>query len=87
MKLTFKVRGTGKRRPNSTLATDTIILQDLKQQKFVIEAEPSETVRDYLDIMEHRWRAHTNGGTEADSGICIGWPSQRKDIQGERLGD
>jgi len=44
MKLTFKVikkPGTG----YVDLILNSYRLQDLKQQKFVIEAEPSETVR------------------------------------------
>lgn len=43
MKLTFKVRIIASCRHTSVLVLT--IVQDLKQQKFVVEAEPSETVR------------------------------------------
>jgi hypothetical protein len=42
MKITFKVRHNKLFRRNTVAAN---IAQDLKQNKFVIEAEPSETVR------------------------------------------
>ena len=42
--------------------------QDLKQQKFVIEAEPSETVRKYISAAEQRWRVVIHKILEADLG-------------------
>jgi len=47
MKLTFKVCMAGVHlvRPSMLI---NLSYQDLKQQKFVIEAEPSETVRCYF---------------------------------------
>jgi hypothetical protein len=45
MKLTFKVPKTCSLGPHSHRLLTIIEIQDLKQEKFVIDVEPSETVR------------------------------------------
>lgn len=56
--------------------------QDLKQQKFVIEAEPSETVGFNPTSLQ--------SGIDTDASILmhlsLDWRGEREDIQGERMG-
>lgn len=61
-------------RPVSISFSDAVIVQDLKQQKFVIEAEPSDTVGE--DFRREN----------ADINATIGFEAQGEDQGGKGLG-
>lgn len=61
--------------------TRAFATQDLKQEKFVVEVEPSETVRDYPTAIA------ANEATPPDAGLtisCLGSRGQGQDCSGER---